>query len=129
MRIWQNNASEATTPFEATASSLRFLDEMEGLSPQSQRQRLLHGQSMNIVDEIAKTRLLLFTNSGRSIPMAFLVVLIIREPRRGGLDHPDSVGSTPSGFGQTIAMFFSRPSLPTGRGSPTRADAGDPGSL
>ncbi len=42
---------------------------------------------------------------------ALLVILIVREPPRGGLDQPLAPGSTPSGFGQTIVMFFSRPAL------------------
>jgi len=42
---------------------------------------------------------------------ALAVLLIVREPPRGGLDEPDAAGSTPSGFGQTIVMFFSRPAL------------------
>lgn len=42
---------------------------------------------------------------------ALAVLLIVREPPRGGLDEPNAAGSTPSGFGQTIVMFFSRPAL------------------
>jgi MFS family permease len=42
---------------------------------------------------------------------ALLVILIVREPVRGGLDHPSATDSTPSRFGQTIVMFFSRPAL------------------
>jgi len=42
---------------------------------------------------------------------ALAVLLIVREPPRGGLDQPLAPGSTPSGFGQTIMMFFSRPAL------------------
>jgi predicted MFS family arabinose efflux permease len=44
---------------------------------------------------------------------AVMIILIIREPRRGGLD-PAPVADNPaaaSGFRQTIAMFFSRPAL------------------
>jgi predicted MFS family arabinose efflux permease len=42
---------------------------------------------------------------------ALLVILIVREPLRGGLDRPNTTDSTPSGFMQTIAMFFSKPAL------------------
>jgi predicted MFS family arabinose efflux permease len=47
---------------------------------------------------------------------ALLVVLIVREPRRGGLDYRPvsdrhTTVDTNSGFKQTIAMFFSRPAL------------------
>lgn len=47
---------------------------------------------------------------------ALLVVLIVKEPRRGGLDSaahsdPASVGAAASGFLRTIRMFFTRPAL------------------
>lgn len=42
---------------------------------------------------------------------AVLVIVIVREPLRGGLDAPKTGGATPSGFTNTIAMFFSRPAL------------------
>jgi predicted MFS family arabinose efflux permease len=42
---------------------------------------------------------------------ALLVILIVREPLRGALDCPSAADSTPSRFGQTIAMFFSKPAL------------------
>jgi predicted MFS family arabinose efflux permease len=42
---------------------------------------------------------------------ALLVVLVVREPRRGGLDPAGAADATPPRFGQTIAMFFSRPAL------------------
>jgi len=46
---------------------------------------------------------------------AISVITIVREPRRGGLDHPatgnHATAETASSFGQTIRMFFSRPSL------------------
>ncbi len=47
---------------------------------------------------------------------ALLVLLIVREPQRGGLDKravagDADFGAPASGFGQTIAMFFSRPAL------------------
>ena len=43
--------------------------------------------------------------------VALLVRLVVREPRRGGLDPSHASGQTPSGFRQTIAMFFSKPAL------------------
>ncbi|HEY1679993.1 MAG TPA: MFS transporter [Candidatus Sulfotelmatobacter sp.] len=40
------------------------------------------------------------------------VLLLVREPRRGGLDLiPDQTAAIKPGFQQTFAMFFSRPSL------------------
>jgi predicted MFS family arabinose efflux permease len=43
---------------------------------------------------------------------ALVVILIVREPPRGGLDRVAASGhATASGFRETIAMFFSRPAL------------------
>jgi predicted MFS family arabinose efflux permease len=45
---------------------------------------------------------------------ALLVIVIVREPPRGGLDHPGDIAADASatpGFRQTIVMFFSRPAL------------------
>ena len=43
--------------------------------------------------------------------VALLVRLIVREPRRGGLDPERPPGGTASGFGRTIARFFSKRAL------------------
>ncbi len=42
---------------------------------------------------------------------ALLVLLVVREPVRGGLDRAPAVGAAAAGFRKTIAMFFSRKSL------------------
>jgi predicted MFS family arabinose efflux permease len=44
------------------------------------------------------------------------ILVLVREPRRGGLDHPAapgpaSTGNPKSGFLETLVMFFSKPSL------------------
>ncbi len=42
---------------------------------------------------------------------AVLVLLVVREPRRGGLDLRTDTAAAVSGFGKTITMFFSKPAL------------------
>jgi MFS family permease len=42
---------------------------------------------------------------------ALLVLLVVREPRRGGLDEAPPIGEAVSGFRKTIAMFFSNKAL------------------
>ncbi len=44
---------------------------------------------------------------------ALVVLLVVREPRRGGLDQTQqtAVGKTPASFRSTMAMFFSHPAL------------------
>lgn len=48
---------------------------------------------------------------GAGLVAALLVLLIVHEPVRGGLDRQPVVTSTVSGFMETVVMFFSTPSL------------------
>ena len=77
-RIWRENSSPSgqAAPFEATAAGLSLFDEILKLSPQNDRQRSLQSRAIGTLQEVAKTRLLLFTEAGAAIPMPFLVVLI-----------------------------------------------------
>ena len=77
-RIWRENSSPSgeSAPFEASAAGLSLFDEILKLSPQNERQRSLQARAIGTLQEVAKTRLLLFTEAGAAIPMPFLVVLI-----------------------------------------------------
>jgi MFS family permease len=50
---------------------------------------------------------------GIGVLAAMLIILVVREPVRGGLDpaHHSDAGTAAASFWQTIVMFFSRPSL------------------
>src|SRR5262249_987533 len=48
---------------------------------------------------------------GVGVAAALLVLTVVREPPRGGLDHHHDKTASASGFAQTAAMFFSTPSL------------------
>ncbi len=77
-RIWRENAAPSgeSAPFEASAAGSSLFDEILKLSPQNDRQRSLQARAIGTLQEIAKTRLLLFTEAGAAIPVPFLVVLI-----------------------------------------------------
>ena len=49
---------------------------MFGRAPQSERQRSLQARAIGTLQELGKTRLLLFAEAGAAIPLPFLVVLI-----------------------------------------------------
>src|SRR5262249_44571113 len=51
-------------------------DKIAELSPQSEAQRSLQGQALNMAISLGRTRLLLFENVGSSIPFPFLLVLV-----------------------------------------------------
>jgi hypothetical protein len=77
-QIWRENGSESRNvePFEASAAALSFYDELLKLSPQNETQRSLQTKAIDTVQDLGKTRLLLFAEAGSAIPMPFLVVLI-----------------------------------------------------
>lgn len=75
-RIWQEDASNERVPFEAADVPLLFLDEIERIEPQNERQRTLQTRVVQIAGELVQARLLLFAQSGKSIPMSFLVILV-----------------------------------------------------
>jgi len=77
-RIWRQNGSDPrkAEPFEASAAALSLYDEILKLSPQNETQRSLQSRVIDTVQDLGKTRLLLFAEAGMTIPMPFLVVLI-----------------------------------------------------
>jgi len=77
-RIWRENGADSGKgeAFEASAAALSLYDEILKLSPRNEAQRSLQARAIDTSNELAKTRLLLFTRAGGSIPMPFLVVLV-----------------------------------------------------
>ena len=77
-RIWsENSSSDRKAPtFEATDLGMRLYSEVVKLSPKTDAQRFLQAKASDAITDVGKTRLLLFTSAGRSIPIPFLIVLI-----------------------------------------------------
>ncbi len=77
-RVWRENGSGSgkAAPFEASAAALSLYDEILKLAPRNETQRSLQASAMDTAQDLAKTRLLLFTEAGRTMPMPFLVVLV-----------------------------------------------------
>ena len=77
-RIWRENGADSRNakPFEASASSLSFYDNVLKLSAQDETQRSLKARALDTTQDIGKTRLLLFAEMGTKIPMPFLVILV-----------------------------------------------------
>jgi hypothetical protein len=77
-RIWRENGSDPkkAEPFEANAGSLTLYDDILKLSPRDESQRSLQARAADTVQNLGKTRLLLFAEAGAGIPMPFLVVLV-----------------------------------------------------
>ena len=77
-RIWHEGAPQAGKPvvFQSTAQSSTFENQMERLSPNNDAQRSLQARAIQAFTEGTQIRLQLFTQSGGSIPMPFLIILI-----------------------------------------------------
>ena len=77
-RIWREKRSDTgkAEVFEASAAALLLYNEILKLSPRNEAQHSLQARAVDTSNDLAKTRLLLFTKAGSSIPMPFLVVLI-----------------------------------------------------
>jgi hypothetical protein len=77
-RIWRENSSPSgqVPQFEASAAALSLFDEIMKLAPQNEIQRSLQARAIGTLQELGKTRLLLFAEAGTAIPMPFLIVLV-----------------------------------------------------
>ena len=77
-RLWQENAAEGgkRAAFETTAAADAAFAKILELSPQTEAQRTLKARAVQVATDVAQTRLALFVQSGSSIPMPFLVVLV-----------------------------------------------------
>jgi hypothetical protein len=75
-RIWTENSSGHAGPDQTVPGAEGFYDQIQGLSPQNEVQRALQAQALKMSIDLGQTRLLLFEQGGRSIPMPFLILLI-----------------------------------------------------
>jgi Protein of unknown function (DUF4239) len=77
-RIWSENSSAPAkgAPFEVSGAGNEFYRKLQELSPSNDAQRSLKAQAVQTTSDLTRTRLLLFAQTGNSIPMPFLVVLV-----------------------------------------------------
>jgi hypothetical protein len=77
-RIWHDEEFPVGKPvrFQSTAEASAFENELERLSPNNDTQRSLQSRAIAAFTEGAQTRLQLFTQTGGSIPVPFLIILI-----------------------------------------------------
>ena len=78
MTIWSDRAfrSEKLDSRSLRAEADHFYEDIQKLSPQDDFQRTLQSQAMQISAEVGRIRSLLLEQTGGSIPMPFLVVMI-----------------------------------------------------
>jgi hypothetical protein len=77
-RIWQEEQipTSKLVHFESSAESLAFENQLQRLSPGNDTQRSLQARAIQAFTEVAQTRLQLFAQTGGSIPVPFLVIVV-----------------------------------------------------
>lgn len=75
-RVWSEESTAAPPGQPASTADEGLYDEIQALSPESAEQRSLQAQALKTVVDLGQTRWLLFAQSGSSIPVPFLVVLV-----------------------------------------------------
>jgi len=74
-QIWPERSAGPSAPTSA-AGMEAFYDSIQALSPQNDTQRSLQAQALAIGTSLGQTRWLLLGQSGSSIPVPFLVVMV-----------------------------------------------------
>ncbi len=75
-RLWPDDPVANAKLGPTTAGGELFFDKIQELKPQNDVQRSLQAEAIKMSIDIGQARLLLFEQSGRSLPMPFLVLLI-----------------------------------------------------
>lgn len=77
-RIWHEEEIPVgkSVRFEPTGQASAFENELERLSPSNDAQRSLQSRAIAAFTDGAQTRLQLFTQTGGSIPVPFLIILV-----------------------------------------------------
>lgn len=75
-QMWPESSSRPAESEPTAALGEKFYDEVQQLSPKNEAQRSLQTQALKMTIDLGQTRWLLFEQSGSSIPMPFLVLLV-----------------------------------------------------
>jgi hypothetical protein len=75
-RVWPSDGSHSTKLDPKTSPAEALYDKITELAPQTDAQRSLKAQALNIAAELGRLRMLLLVQESSSIPAAFLVVLV-----------------------------------------------------
>jgi hypothetical protein len=76
-RIWREKTSTPSAPFVTNPVVDDIYVDILALAPKTDLQRSLQSRAVQVSTSIAQTRLLLFTENGRSFPQAFLAILTL----------------------------------------------------
>ena len=74
-RLWREKEVTAIGPFEASAGEEQIFADIQKLSPHNDVQRSLQSRAVQISNDVAQVRFMLFTETEHLIPTPFLVIL------------------------------------------------------
>jgi hypothetical protein len=76
-KIWQEGSKTGiSSPFQMSSEAESFLQALYKLSPQNEAQRSLQGRIIQVATDLAQMRLTLFVQSGDTISIPFLIILV-----------------------------------------------------
>jgi Protein of unknown function (DUF4239) len=75
-RFWPDNGAKRITLDNGTSPAEAMYDRVDELTPQSEAQRALRSQALNLAVSVGQLRLLMLEHLGSSIPLPFLVILV-----------------------------------------------------
>jgi hypothetical protein len=76
-RLWREKEVAATGPFETSAAEEEVLSEIPKLVPNNDVQRSLQSRAVQISNDLAQLRFMLFVESENLIPIPFLAILAV----------------------------------------------------
>jgi len=76
-RTWSHDNNEAAKLDPAAGSGDVLYDKLQQLKPENEAQRTLQSQALSMAINLGQTRWLLFEQSGTSISMPFLIVIVL----------------------------------------------------
>lgn len=76
-RLWREKNIAAAGPFETSPSEEQIYSEIQKLLPKNEIQRPLYSRAVQITNDLAQIRFLLFAESENPIPAPFLAILTL----------------------------------------------------
>jgi hypothetical protein len=76
-QIWREKETATTAPFAASADAEAVILAVQALMPKTDVQRSLQARAVQLSNNLTQTRLLLFVETGNSIPAPFLAILVL----------------------------------------------------
>jgi hypothetical protein len=75
-KLWREHEQKSNAPFATNAAAEQVYVGVRALAAHTDTQRSLQARAVQVADDMAQTRMLLFVESGSVIPAPFLAVLV-----------------------------------------------------